>query len=370
MILLISNIVVKAEGTEYPDSIIGRAQAIVAYEMNLVSLKQYDDSLYTQFIQTIGENITIESMEDFFSRSGLTSNLSLTKKIKDLKPNPGKDIVFFYSNDIFKTENSEIVQFLEKRENNSINAMKTSIERGLKELCEEYENKSNSVDDNKGNNAEKKEEKNSVCIWAVLIPYVLLLGAVAIIVFLFKWNKKLEKKVAGLVKEKEKYNGELSNSEYELQKLRKKVKELETQCEELRKSRDEFEKLYQDSQAKKEPAKEIQKENVQEIEQPKEYFVQSPKDGVFDEGTNIYRPGKAIYKIVSLDDTMGELEFINSKEAVEYARQSKSQYVEPACNILNDGDMTIEGIVTERKGKVKRVDNGWSIVEKANVRLM
>lgn len=374
MMLLISNIVVKAKEIEVTDSIIGRAQAIVAYEMNLVSLKQYSDSVYTQFKEKIGGEITFESikkMEDFCRQKRLRKNLSLIKEIKGLKPDSGVDIIPFYSDSIFKNTNSEIGEFFKDKPDSIKIKLCEDIEEALSVGKVVVTNNSEGEDNGK-NRIGREEKESSSCIWTLLIPYFLLLGTVAVIVLLFKRDKELEKKIVGLIRE---YNDELSNKENEVQQLKKEVRELNHQCEELIKSRDEVEEFYQgqlNSRTRKEPVKETQKEqeNVQEDNQPKAYFVTSPKNDVFDEGTNTYRPGKAIYKIVSWDDISGEFEFINSKEAVDYARQSKSQYVEPACNILNDGDMAIEGIATERKGKVKRVDNGWSIIEKANVRLM
>ena len=383
MVLLISSTMMNAQSMD--EDLIKKAQAIVAYQMNLVSLKEHDKTLYEQFKQHVNEDSpTLDSIGEFFANNKkLSNNLSLLKEIKTLKPNAvTKDaLVSFYSDSIFEKTNkgSEFNKFLKKRKGDSIDDIKKKIKKQLEKL--DLYNKEEQIvsvpadKENENNENEPMEEKNSGSVLAILIPCLLLAGAVAAAVLLFKQNKELKKKVADSVKERGKRNDELSNKENEIQKLKEAVHRLENQCQELSKSRDEVEEFYQgllNSRERKEPEKKIreEKEDVQDAGLPKEYFMRSPKGGMFDEGTTTYRPGKALYKIVSADDMVGTFEYINTPEAVEYARQSKSSFIEPACTILNDGEISISQIVTEQKGKVKRVDNGWKIIEKANVRLM
>lgn len=110
----------------------------------------------------------------------------------------------------------------------------------------------------------------------------------------------------------------------------------------------------------------------EKIEQnsPREYYLGVPQNGKFSEGSEIYRPGKALYKVVSTDGLYGEFEYINRPEAIGYAKQSRTSFLESACNIIGEGKLDFVQIETRQKGKVERANDGWKIIKKADVYLV
>ena len=104
------------------------------------------------------------------------------------------------------------------------------------------------------------------------------------------------------------------------------------------------------------------------ISTPIEYYVGSPRDGHFAGGTEVYRPGKSLFKITILNNNIGEFEFVQRPEAIQIAQQSKSTFLEPACNITNDV-ATFSQVSTVKNGKVERTDDGWKIICKADISL-
>ena len=101
-----------------------------------------------------------------------------------------------------------------------------------------------------------------------------------------------------------------------------------------------------------------------------EYYLGIPQDGRFVGGSDTYRPGKAIYKVTSTDETYGEFEYINLPEAIGFAKQSRTSFLESACNIIGDNKADFTQIETKLKGKVERTSDGWKIIKKADVCLV
>jgi len=101
----------------------------------------------------------------------------------------------------------------------------------------------------------------------------------------------------------------------------------------------------------------------------KEMFLYLPNDNMFKEGSEEYRSGKTLYKMVYTSEESADFEFINRPEALAFAKQSRSRFLEGACFIENDDAISFNTIQTLEKGKLAKVDEGWNIISKARIRL-
>ena len=102
----------------------------------------------------------------------------------------------------------------------------------------------------------------------------------------------------------------------------------------------------------------------------KEVFLSIPADNVFGNVFPEYRKGKVLYKMVYTSDYTAEYEYINKPETLDYARRSRSEFLEVACIIDNDNVSSFSFIQTFEKGKLEKTDEGWRIVSKARVHLV
>lgn len=101
----------------------------------------------------------------------------------------------------------------------------------------------------------------------------------------------------------------------------------------------------------------------------KEMFLYLPNDGMFKEGSEEYRPGKTLYKMTYTSDDTADFEFVKKPEALGFAKQSRSRFLEGACVIENDDAESFNTIVTLDKGKLVKANEGWEIISKARIRL-
>ena len=121
--------------------------------------------------------------------------------------------------------------------------------------------------------------------------------------------------------------------------------------------------------------KENDERSIHESEPPKvslvgkEMFLYLPNDNMFKEGSEEYRSGKTLYKMVYTSEDTADFEFVNRPEALAFAKQSRSRFLEGACFIENDDAISFNTIQTLEKGKLVKADEGWSIKSKARIRL-
>ena len=121
--------------------------------------------------------------------------------------------------------------------------------------------------------------------------------------------------------------------------------------------------------------KENDERSIHESEPPKvsligkEMFLYLPNDNMFKEGSEEYRSGKTLYKMVYTSEETADFEFVNRPEALAFAKQSRSRFLEGACFIENDDAISFNTIQTLEKGKLVKADEGWSIKSKARIRL-
>ena len=101
----------------------------------------------------------------------------------------------------------------------------------------------------------------------------------------------------------------------------------------------------------------------------KEMYLYLPNDNMFKEGSEEYRPGKTLYKMVYTSEEAADFEFVNKPEALAFAKQSRSRFLESACFIENDDAISFNTIQTLEKGKLVKADEGWNIISKARIHL-
>ena len=94
-------------------------------------------------------------------------------------------------------------------------------------------------------------------------------------------------------------------------------------------------------------------------------FVGVPLNDTFTLKYNQFIPGKCLYEIITSDGETGKLQFVNRNEALGIAKRNLSQYIESVCVINGRTPNAFSSIVTLKPGKVRFVDNGWQIEEKA-----
>ena len=101
----------------------------------------------------------------------------------------------------------------------------------------------------------------------------------------------------------------------------------------------------------------------------KEMFLYLPNDNMFKEGSEEYRSGKTLYKMIYTSEETADFEFVNKPEALAFAKQSRSRFLEGACFIENDDVISFNTIQTIEKGKLEKANEGWKIISKARIRL-
>lgn len=77
--------------------------------------------------------------------------------------------------------------------------------------------------------------------------------------------------------------------------------------------------------------------------------------------------GKSFYKLEIQGDDGGEFEFISNATTINYARTSTTDFIECACNIMDNSSDNFNEVVTTRRGKIERQGLAWQIMQKAEV---
>lgn len=108
---------------------------------------------------------------------------------------------------------------------------------------------------------------------------------------------------------------------------------------------------------------------VQESVIGKEMYLGLPTNNVFNNPSDSYKSGKTLYKLTYTSEDTATYEFYNSPETIQYAKQSRSRFIECACLIDNEDVDSFSTISTIQKGELRKTDEGWKICKKACVLL-
>ncbi|MCR4828038.1 MAG: hypothetical protein K5864_01090 [Bacteroidales bacterium] len=95
-------------------------------------------------------------------------------------------------------------------------------------------------------------------------------------------------------------------------------------------------------------------------------FAGIPHEGIFSDAVT-KNAGKAFYFIEAIGTT-GEFSFISNETTLRYAKSSTTEFIECACNIVDNAG-GFSNVITTRKGKVEKSGNDWKIIQKAEVRV-
>lgn len=304
--------------------------------------------------------------------NGIAKNEQLTAFIE--KSNPGSmtgwKVYDFYTKDIFSDET-----FNEYFSNDI--TRRTRLEDVLnKELAKVIRNSNSDNGRNKVSGAGTKEikpdsaKKNTINFLSVM-NFALSILAIAAAFYLFmEMNKQKcdvqskdqcrKEQLIGLEKKLAQLNDDLTKSKSQITEMKKQMAENGDIVRGMKRFSASMNGNV-DMTVEKQPA-------VKHEIKVNEFYAGVPTSGYF-KVSDSYST-KALYKIIAQGDSIGEFEFINRSEAVETAKMSKTSFLDPACNIVNDEVMSFNRIITEHKGMVERTDNGWKITKKASIRLV
>ena len=356
-----------------------RIKAIVAYELNYLSLNGNRDA--EEFNSSLKELEKADSIGQILPAiQDYQKNVKFTMEIDsiDEKLTSKEELLDFYTREIFNLDGVE--KFLNNHEKEA-DEVKTKIKSAITDYLDSIViagDNDSSMDKSDGDASLTNEKNDSADAKSdsILQDYASMIAIVAAVLFavaafvLFFRTRSLQS-----------VNNELKNKIEEkerhimiLEKEQEMVKrDAERKNREIRLLKENIESLESAlAIAKKKAESESQSAETDRpahiISIPIEYYVGSPRDGHFAGGSEVYRPGKSLFKITILNNNIGEFEFVQRPEAIQIAQQSKSTFLEPACNITNDV-ATFSQVSTVKNGKVERTDDGWKIICKADISL-
>lgn len=98
----------------------------------------------------------------------------------------------------------------------------------------------------------------------------------------------------------------------------------------------------------------------------KTLFAGLPQDDLFTDAQP-QANNKSFYKLEIHGDNSGEFEFISNATTINYARSSTTDFIECACNIMDNSNDNFSAVVTTKRGKIERQGLAWHIVQNAEV---
>lgn len=374
-----------------------RVKAIVAYELNSLSLSDNKDA--EEFNANPKELESASSVKEILEAiKDFGKNVSFTKEIDNVASDfQGKeDLASFFTNEVYQLDG--IKSLLSKRDEKDVESTKIRIKKAIDSYLQSIEISSlvvetaesdviNEVSSSAGNNngitvsmqsnrlnPDGSVDSNNYLIHQGYIGFItaVLCFVFAILagVFFFKYKKTHEKNKL-FFREVEEKSHILSAIESERTQLKR---EIERKNSEIRLLKDEIETLeVRLDAASTRHVESVRQPSTPVFSQPKadlsvDCYVGSPRGGIFAGGFDSYRPGKSLFKIHSDNGHIGEYEFISRPESIQIVQQSKSAFLEPACNILNEVN-SFSQVTTVSSGKVERVEDGWKIIRKADIHL-
>ncbi|MBO4587519.1 MAG: hypothetical protein J5711_01280 [Bacteroidales bacterium] len=347
---------------------INRAKAIAAYHVNKLSKPER----FTE--NTCPKDMTIEKIQEKIK--DLEDNKRLTDFIAKSKPQNEIDssVFRFYSETLF--EESVFFDFFkkqpdrkEKLHNMLGNELADILNMGTqKNETPKQEKQLQESKTTKDSDPRESRQPRSGLIPALsLLLAVLAMGAA---VFLYMLFVKMKNMLQDL---------RISNNhrKEEIDSLKQRIDRLEGDSLKSRNMMTEMQRKVTENTKSIQSASTNGQQTVgggrpfastqRPVETVKEYYAGVPFDGCFKANENYST--KMLYKLTTRGEAVGEFEFVNRSEAVAIAQQSKTSFLDPACNIVNDDIASFSSIVTEQKGKIEKTDNGWKITQKAVIRL-
>lgn len=99
-------------------------------------------------------------------------------------------------------------------------------------------------------------------------------------------------------------------------------------------------------------------------------YFGTPQNDIFTRETEVFKPGASIYCVMDTGTSEASYTIADREEALRVIKRSISSFLEPACDILGNTNRSFSRIIVKNPGKVKKVNGGWKIIEKAYVELV
>lgn len=352
---------------EVGDDQLARVKAIAAYHVNKLSLPgRFPDD-------TCPEKMDLEQIKE--KLSGKEKNITLTEYIEQRSPGSKKveEVYKYYTSTLFDDDTFSVFfnkpgrnkgDFRKKLEPEIAKAL--NLNDNVKEETEEAKAGNDVETRSKDVNDEKKGSSNFFSVLSFFLTILALGAAVYLFLELNKVKQDFDTKnnhrkesIIALEKKLAQLGDDLAKNKSQMSEMKRQVTENSDKVNSMQRNTEVMEEVVRSQSVSRSP---VRKEPV-----VRELYAGVPSSGCF-RASETYS-AKTLYKIVAKGDSVGEFEFIDRPEAVAVAQQSKTSFLDPACNVVNDDLVNFSRIVTERKGTVERTDDGWKIVKKADIRL-
>lgn len=350
------------------DQQITRIKTIAAYHVNRLSLPNvFCDSIcpMEMDLKQIKEKI-----------SDIEKNNTLTDFIENSSPGSKKveEVYKYYTStlfddnifkEFFASKNRDKDEFLKnmKPEIDSVLNMRDMVEKNKEGVTEGKNDATNSTN---LSDKRKKGSSNFLPVLSLILAILAFGAAVYLFMELDELKRDVDAKnyhrkesIIALEMKLAQLDGDLAKNKSQMSEMKRQVTENSDKVNSMQRNTEVMEEVVRSQSVSRSP---VRKEPV-----VREFYAGVPSSGCF-RASETYS-AKTLYKIVAKGDSVGEFEFIDRPEAVAVAQQSKTSFLDPACNVVNDDLVNFSRIVTERKGTVERTDDGWKIVKKADIRL-
>ncbi len=353
-------------------------QAVVLRELNSISVP--DKKVKLDSLE--GKSLTIDNINNIVPNE---PNRKLAAQISKMCPSENatvEDAINFFSDTIF--EQLPVKEFFEK-DNDRRNQLEQS--KGIiQEKLKDYKNNFHNVFDSEVNNgisntidpdqsAKDEESSSTPGFVKFLLAFLIIVLAALGYLFFITYRKlgMLQNKYQKLYDKFGEIKDDLRKKTNELEKVQNDASNLWVQ---LQSKEDELSKLKRNSQQFGANPNHLEanrmsfsQDNQQFTPSEKVYYAVNCNGNAFSTLSQRYVKGQYLYKITTYDGITGKYEFINDPENVEIAKRSRSNFVDTACDIVNDDQRSYSKIITEKDGEVVYENASWRIVRKAIVRL-
>lgn len=375
---------------EVTDQALDRIQAVVAYQFSRASLK--NDNKFTEFFkeESCPSTINIDDIRNKISEAGkdYKTNKLLVNDIENinLTSNKKNDVIDYFSNGLFEDKNQTNINNFIKKHSDIVSDLKRIINQEVSNVINQDEgrynvevkritdsinntnNPGNSGNDGDGGGNGIKNNQNGIAWLGVLLGLIGTgLGG-----YCFWQMRKMQetiRKQKGRVKElRESIINEMENMKREINGLKNEMRNQQNELD------DRFAKMNRDNMRAPEAPRGGAQQPAQAAPQrpaapsePQTLYAGLPSGDTFTDASP-RNTNKSFYKIDLRGSNNGEYEFISNPTTINYAKSSTTQFIECACNIVDNAN-GFSNVVTTRKGKVEKSGNDWKIVQKAEVRL-
>ena len=157
---------------------------------------------------------------------------------------------------------------------------------------------------------------------------------------------------------KNSYNNELNAKDKKISELTQRIMNIE--------------KLIGNDTTKSQDSTSIQAERVNQDISSSNYqtlYAKSQKDNIFHQTTSIHSNSNLYFKLSVNESTgIGEYEVTDNQESFKLIISDGYHDVASAVLEINNKSSFKSQIVTEAKGKIEKVNEGWKIIEKAKIK--